>query len=106
MPSTINSVDIPDDQILVSTDQENPIANEITIYGSDLSEATSVNFDSGEDHTWVVSSISASSSSIIVTAYAFGSSSGSGSLQTEVNLPTETVYGPTKEVSFELPLMD
>ena len=106
MPAEISSVDIPNGQVLVSTDEQNPIANEITIYGSELSDATSVEFDSGEDYSWVVSSMSASSSSIIVTAFAFGSSSGTGALQTQVTLPFETISSQTAEVSYELPLLD
>ena len=106
MPAKISSVDIPNGQILVSTDEQNPIANEITIYGSDLSEATSVEFDSGEDYAWVVSSMSANSNSIIVTAFAFGSGSGSGSLDTAVTLPLGTISARTDEISYDLPLLD
>ena len=106
MSAEISSIDIPNGQILVSTDEENAVANEITIYGSELGDATSVDFDSGEDYTWVISSMSPSSNSIIVTAFAFGSSSGSGYLQTAVTLPLETLSKRTDEVSYDLPLLD
>lgn len=105
MPASISSVE-PSDAIYVSTDPEAPIPNEITIYGSDLADATSVAFESGEDYTWVVSSMSAGSNSIIVNAYVFGSTSGDASLNTAVDMPSGTVYGPTAEVCMVLPLID
>ena len=104
MPS-ISSVEIPDGVVMVSTDEQSPIPNEITIYGSDLSGATSVELDSGDDLYWVVTGISASSNSIIVTAVAFGNEGGS-SVSTRVNTENATYLGPTMEVYCVLPLMD
>ena len=105
MPASISSVE-PSGSIMVSTDPASPIPNEIAIYGSELADATSVEFDSGADYQWVVTSMSASSNSIIVNAVVFGSSGGSGSLNTMVNMPHDSIYGPTTEVEMVLPLLD
>lgn len=104
MPS-ISSVE-PSGDIYVSPDSETLIPNEITIYGTDLADATSVAFDSGEDFTWVVADMSVGSNSIVVNAYVIGNYGGVGALATSVDLQYETVYGPTQEVSMVLPLMD
>ena len=104
MPS-ISSVEISDGVVMVSTDELSPIPNEITIYGSDLSGATSVELDSGDDLVWAVTGMSASSNSIIVTAIAFGSE-GAYTVDSRVNTANGSYLGPTAEVYCVLPLID
>jgi hypothetical protein len=103
MSPQVTSVVVSNDTVPLSLDVESAIPVEITLYGSNLETVTSVEFDSGEDVSWVVASVSAGSTSVLVTAYAFGTSAGAGFVATIVN-NQQTVA--IKEVAFEFPILD
>ncbi len=91
---------------VVSTDEENAVPVEIELTGTDLGDITDVSLDSGEETVWVISGVSASSGSVLISAYAFGGSSGSANLTAVVWNPSDPSSSITGEVYFELPLMD
>lgn len=109
MPTpTINSIELTSgSEVMLTTDSSSPAYNEFALYGSNLADATSVELDSGSDYTWVVASMSASSNSITVTAYAFGQSTGSGTVYGRVYTSDSRGNSPTMDVEFvTLPILD
>lgn len=100
---SISSAEISGGVVLLSTNLENPIPVEILIYGSDLENVSEVQLDSGEDYTWVVGNVSASPNTVVVTAFAFSSSQGSGELDIEIIGSTGPIF---IETEFVLPLID
>lgn len=94
-------------EVVLTTDPAAPAYNEFALYGSNLDGATSVELDSGEDYSWVVASMSASANSITISAYAFGQSSGTGTVYGRVITADSSGDSPTIELDFVvLPLLD
>lgn len=104
----INSIELTSgSEVVLTTDPASPAYNEFVLYGTDLSDTQSVDLESGSDFSWVVSGISASANSVTVSAYAFGDSSGSGSVYAVVHTSDSRATSPTMEVDFVvLPLLD
>lgn len=102
MPNpSIDSVEFSDGAVYLSTEGETPVPVEIVIYGQNLANISQVVLDSGQDYQWLIGNVSAGSNSIVVTAYAYGQTSGPGSVAITID-----AYGPRmEETEFVLPLI-
>lgn len=103
MSLTVTSIEVEGGVVPLSVDAQSSVPVYITMRGTDMQSVTSVELDSGADVAWVIGGFSAGSTSVLVTAYAYGTSPGPGFIQASLNAQEAALLG---DIGFEFPLLD
>lgn len=102
MPLRLDSIEVVGGQVLLSTDAQSPVPVDLVLRGADMQFVDAVALNSGEGVAWVVSTISAGATSVLVTAYAYGTTPGTGFIGATV----ANEIALLNEIGFALPLLD